>query len=68
MNILHTNTGHWPNSEVDLAGRLFPIVALTQDDEDGNSHISDTPLQLLPSANVASNNSGLVTFSHKSKS
>ena len=38
-------------------------MGLTQDDETGNAHMSDIPLQLPASANAASN-SVLVTFSH----
>ena len=63
MNIPHTNTGYESNSELDVAGRFVPIVYLIQDDGDGNSQMSDTPLQLPASANVAPDNSALVTFS-----
>ena len=63
MNILHANTGYEPNSEIDVAGRCVPKVDLTRDDEDGNSHISDIPLQLPTSVNAASKTSALETFS-----
>ena len=58
MNIAESNTGYEPNSEFDMAGRFVPMVDLTRDDEDSNSHISDIPLHL-----VASDNSAWVTFS-----
>ena len=43
-----------------MAGRFVPIVDLTHDDEDENSHMSDIPLQLPESAGVASQNSASV--------
>ena len=46
-----------------FCGRFVPTVDLTQQDVDRKSHVSDIPLQLPTSANVASNNSVLVTFS-----
>ena len=46
-----------------MTGQFVPIVDLSQDDEDGNSHMSDIPLQLPATANVAPNNFALVTFS-----
>ena len=54
MNSPHTDRGHEPNSELGMAGRFIPIVDLSQNDEEGNSHVSDIPLQLPTSANVAS--------------
>ena len=59
---LRTDTGCEPNSELDMAGRFVLIVDLTQDDGDGNGHMSDFSLQLPASANVASNNPALVTL------
>ena len=50
MTIPHTNTDYEPNSETDMSGRFVPIVDLTQEDADGDSHLS-------------SNNVSLVTFS-----
>ena len=52
----HTNTGHQPttNSEMDMSGWFVPIVDVTNDDDDTNSHRSDIPLQLPASANVSS--------------
>ena len=35
-----------------MAGRFVPIVDLTHDDEDANSHMSDIALQLPASAHV----------------
>ena len=46
-----------------MVGRFVPVIDLTQDDEDRNSSLSDFPWQLSARANVASNNSSLVTFS-----
>ena len=46
----------WPDG-------LFRQWILTHDDEDGISHMSVILWQLPASANAASNNSGLVTFS-----
>ena len=63
MNIPHTHTGYEPNSEIDTGGRFVLIVAVTHDDEDGHSRMSDMPLQLRASANVASFHSASVTFS-----
>ena len=56
------NTGCEPNSELDMDG-IVPTVDLTQEDEDRHSQMSDIPLQLSASANIASNNSALVTLS-----
>ena len=47
----------------DMSGRLAPVVALTRDDADSNSPMSEIPLQLPASANASSNNSALVAFS-----
>ena len=63
MNFPQSNTGYEPNSELDMFGMFVPIVDFTQNDEDGNSHMSDIPLQLPARANVASDNSALVTIS-----
>ena len=60
MNIPQSNTSYEPNSDLDMARRLVPIVDLTQHDEQTNSHVSDIPLQLSAIACVASNNSALV--------
>ena len=67
------NTGHEPNANVLInsmnskmgtsGARCVPIVDLTHDDDDTNSHMSDIPLQLPASAHVPSKNSALVTFS-----
>ena len=46
-----------------MAGRFVPMVDFTQDDVDGNAHMSNILLSLPASANVAPNNSALVTFS-----
>ena len=43
--------------------RYIPIVGLTHDDDDANSHMSDIPLQFPSSAHFPSNNSALVMFS-----
>ena len=43
-----------------MAGRFVPIVDLTHDDEDENSHMSDIPLQLPEGEGVASKNSASV--------
>ena len=40
MTIHHSNTGYEPNSEMDMSGRFVPIVELTHDDDDANSHMS----------------------------
>ena len=45
-----------------MFGMFVPIVDFTQNDEEGNSHMSDIPLQLPARANVASDNSALVTI------
>ena len=63
MNIPHINTGHEPNSELDMAGWCVPVVDLTRDTDHTNSQMSDIPLQLPASANVAYNTSALVTLS-----
>ena len=64
MNVPNANTGYEHHNELDMAGRFVPIEDLTRDDEDGNSHVSDIPLRLPASANAASRNSALETFSH----
>ena len=46
----------------DMTGRRVPKVDLMQDDEDRNSPMSDIPLLLRASANVASDISALLTF------
>ena len=46
-----------------MSGRSGPLVDLTHDDKDVNSHMSDIPLQLPASANDSSNTSAWVTFS-----
>ena len=52
------------NSQVGTSGaRFVPIVDLTRDDDDTQSHVSDIPLQLPASAHFPSNGSALVTFS-----
>ena len=52
MTIHHANTGYdEPNSEMDVSGRFVPIVDLSHDDDDTNSHLSDIALQ-LPRAQI----------------
>ena len=60
MTVPHVHTGYERNSELDMAGRFVPIMDLRQDDDNGNSHTSDIPLQLFAGANVASVNSASV--------
>ena len=73
MAFHQTNTGDEPNanvsfnttnSEMDTSGaRFVPIVDVTHDDDDTNSHMSDIPLQVPANINIPSNSSAEVTFS-----
>ena len=63
MTIPQSSTGSKFHSDLDMAGRCVPMLDLTQEDEDGSSHMSDIQLQLPASAKVASNNYALVMLS-----
>ena len=43
MTIPQKHTAYEPNSELDMARRFVPLVDLTHDDQDRNSHMSDDP-------------------------
>ena len=41
MTIPQSSTGYELHSDLDMAGWCVPMLDLTQEDDDGNSHMSD---------------------------